>query len=85
MADKFRYLHSVGCYFNVDTLEVSAYSPYDPLAEGMGTNVADCDDEWWSRLSEVDMDTVANATNEYYGGGLPDDAYEKYVANLNWN
>ena len=85
MADKFRYLHSVGCYFNTSNMEVSAYSPYDPLAEGMGTNVADCCDEWWSRLSEVDMDTVSNATNEYYGGGTPDDAFSTYVANLNWN
>ena len=50
---KFRYLHSVGCYFNVDTLEVSAYSPYDSL-DWTRTNVADCDDEWWSRYQELD-------------------------------
>ena len=84
MVDKFRYLHSVGCYFNVDTLEVSAYSPYDSL-DWTRTNVADCDDEWWSRLSEVDLKTVTDATNEYYGGGLPDDAFSTYVENLNWN
>jgi len=84
MADKFRYLHSVSCYFNVDTLEVSAYSPYDSL-DWTRTNVADCDDEWWSRLSEVDLKTVTDATNEYYGGGTPDDAFSTYVENLNWN
>ena len=28
---------------------------------------------------------VSNATNEYYGGGTPDDAFGKYVENLNWN
>ena len=78
---KFKYLHSVGCYLDLSNLLVYAH----PISEGMGTNVADCTDEWWSRLSEVDMDTVANATNEYYSGGLTDDAYEKYVENLNWN
>ena len=80
-----KVLESVGCYFDVETIMV-----YPMYADGRwypneGTNVADCSDEWWSRLSEVDLDTVSNATNEYYGGGLPDDAFSTYVENLNWN
>lgn len=88
MSDKFVYLHSVGCYFDVKNILVYAYPPYHPCSEGIGTDVAECSDEWWSRLSPEDLDTVSNATNEYYGGGTPDDtddAFGTYVANLNWN
>ena len=78
-------LESVGCYFDVETMMV--YPMYADWCwfEDEGTNVADCTDEWWSRLSEVDLKTVTDATNEYYGGGTPDDAFSTYVENLNWN
>jgi len=78
-------LESVGCYFDVETIMV-----YPMYADGRwypkeGTDVGECSDEWWAGLSEVDLKTVTDATNEYYGGGLPDDAFGKYVENLNWN
>ena len=85
MSNKFKYLHSVGCYLDLSNLLVYAYPPYHPCSEGIGTEVGECSDEWWSRLSEVDLKTVTDATNEYYGGGLPDDAFSTYVENLNWN
>ena len=78
-------LESVGCFFDVETIMV-----YPMYADGRwypneGTDVGECSDEWWSRLSAEDLDTVSNATNKYYGGGLPDNAFSTYVENLNWN
>ena len=81
-------LESVGCYFNDETITV-----YPILVDGgwytnEGVDVADCSDEWWSRLSEGDLEIVSEATNSYYGGGSTDtndDAFDVYVSNLNWN
>ena len=80
-----KVLESVGCVFNVETITVYPQYVDGRHYENEGTNVADCSDEWWSRLSEVDLKTVTDATNEYYGGGTPDDAFSTYVENLNWN
>jgi hypothetical protein len=64
-----KVLESVGCVFNVETITVYPWCVDGTCDENYGTNVADCSDEWWSRLSPRDLVTVVTSTNAYYGVG----------------